>query len=271
MIPPWHPHYDLWLVLFILGFGYWYANMRIRLRVAPRLDGPTHRQWWQWYGGIALIAVVAGYPLHDIAETSLFTVHMTEHIFLSLVVPPLLLMGIPRWLADVTFGQPWVTRWLRPLARPFPAFFIFNVTFILIHWPDLVELMTTNPIAHISVHTWLFAAATLMWIPVLSPTSAIPKLKRPWQMFYLFMQSLLPTIPASFLTFSTVAIYPVYGQAALEFGLTPVADQTIAGIIMKLGGGLIIWLTIAVIWFRWTSEERERDELESLLRLGGRH
>jgi cytochrome c oxidase assembly factor CtaG len=72
----------------------------------------------------------------------------------------------------------------------------------------------------------------------------------------------LPTIPASFITFSTVAIYPVYGDAALTWGLTPLADQTIAGIVMKLGGGLIIWVTIAVIWFRWTSEERHWEELD---------
>ena len=76
-----------------------------------------------------------------------------------------------------------------------------------------------------------------------------------------------PTIPASFLTFSTVPLYPVYGDAALAFGPLAVADQTIAGVIMKLGGGLLLWSTIAVIWFRWTKQEREEwERLESTLR-----
>jgi len=268
MLPQWHPHFELWAIIFVLGFGYWYADTRIRPLVAPGAKGPTTRQRWQWFGGLALMAVFGGYPLHDVAETSLFTVHMAEHIVLTLVVPPLLLMGTPRWLADATFGHRWIRGWLRPLARPLPAFIIFNVTFILIHSPDLVELMVTNPVAHFSIHSWLFAAATLMWLPILSPTPVIPKLERPMQMFYLFMQSLLPTVPASFLTFSSVALYPVYGDAALEFGLTAVADQTIAGIIMKLAGGLIIWITIAVIWFRWAAEEREWDKVESSLRVG---
>ena len=79
-------------------------------------------------------------------------------------------------------------------------------------------------------------------------------------------QSLLPTIPASFLTFSSVPIYPVYGDAAMAFGLSAVADQTIAGVIMKIGGGLLLWSTIAVIWFRWTRQEREWESLESTLR-----
>lgn len=268
MLPSWHPHPDLWLVVFVLGFGYWFAERRLRPLMAPLSPGPTRRQWWQWYGGLVAMATVSGWPLHDIGESSLFTVHMIEHMVLSLIVPPLLLMGTPRWLADVTLGRPSVARVLRPLCRPITAFVLFNVTFIAIHWPDLVGWMLTNELIHFLVHFWLFATAVFMWMPVLSPTAAIPKIPRPAQMFYLFAQSLLPTIPASFLTFSSVPIYPVYGDASLVFGIDPVTDQTIAGIVMKLAGGLILWVTIAVIWARWTSEEREWERIESSLRTG---
>lgn len=262
MIPAWHPHPDVYLLVFALGLGYWYANTRIRRHAAPLSPKPTRRQWWQWYLGLALIWVASGWPVHDIGEESLFTFHMVEHMLLGLVVPPLLLMGLPRWLADVTLGHPKVAPWLRPLSRAVPAFVIFNATFILIHWPEAVGAMLTSELAHFSIHVLLFAAAFLMWMPVLSPTLAIPKLGRPMQMLYLFLQSLLPTIPASFLTFSSVAMYPVYGDAALVWGISPVSDQTIAGIVMKLGGGLILWLTIAFIWFRWTSEERDWETLD---------
>lgn len=263
MIPGWHPHYDLWALVFVLGFGYWYANTRIRPHVAPGAPGPTSRQWVQWFGALALMWAVSGWPFHDIGEQSLFTAHMVEHMLLTLVVPPMLLMGTPRWLADVTLGHPKVARWLRPLGRAVPAFVFFNAAFILIHWPEMVEVMLTNALAHFILHAVLFVTATLMWIPVLSPTLALPKLSRPMQMLYLFLQSLLPTIPASFLTFSSVPIYPVYGDASLVWGLSAVTDQTVAGIVMKLGGGLLIWGTIAVIWFRWTSEERDWEELGS--------
>ncbi len=263
MIPTWHPHFDLWILLFILGFGYWYVNVRIRAHTIPATPGPTQRQWWQWYMALALMWFVSGWPLHDIGEESLFTVHMVEHIVLALVVPPLLLMGTPRWLADATLGHPKVAAWLRPIARPVPAFVLFNTIFVLIHWPTMVEMMLGNQLAHFVIHSLLFFSAVLMWMPVLSPTMAIPKISRPSQMLYLFAQSLLPAIPASFLTFSTVAIYPVYGAAALEWGLDPVTDQTISGIVMKLGGSFILWITIAVIWFRWTSEEREWEEINT--------
>lgn len=262
MFPAWHPHPDVYLLIFILGAGYWYANTRIRRYLAPKSPGPTTRQWWQWYGGLALIWVASGWPIHDIGEQSLFTFHMVEHMILGLLVPPLMLMGLPRWLADATLGHPKVAPWLRPMAKAVPAFILFNTVFVVIHWPLAVEMMLTNQSAHFGIHAALFVAAFLMWMPVLSPTSAIPKLGRPMQMLYLFLQSLLPTIPASFLTFSSTAIYPVYGDASLAWGINPVTDQTIAGIVMKIGGGLILWIAIAFIWFRWTSEERDWEELD---------
>jgi len=266
MLPPWHPHYDVWLLVFLLAYGYWYADRRLRPVIAPAAPGDTRGQKWQWYGAVFFLWFVSGWPIHDLGESALFTVHMVEHMVIALVIPPLLLRGAPRWLADVTLGRPSVARWIRPLARPVPAFVLFNTTLIVIHWPELVGWMLTSDLAHLSVHTWLFGVSMLMWLPVFSPTAAIPRLSPPGQMFYLFLQSLLPTIPASFLTFSSVALYPVYGDAALAFGLTAVADQTISGVIMKLGGGFLLWATIATIWFRWARQERELEELESSLR-----
>lgn len=269
MLPPWHPHYDVWLIVFALAYGYWYADRRIRPLLAPDAAPATTGQKWQWYGGLFALWLVSGWPIHDVGEQSLFSVHMVEHMVIALIMPPLLLRGMPRWLADATIGRPRVARLIRPLARPVPAFVLFNATFITIHWPDLVGWMLTNGAMHFAVHAWLFAVSILMWLPVFSPTPAIPRLSPPAQMFYLFLQSLLPTIPASFLTFSTVPMYTVYGDAALAFGLTAVADQTIAGVLMKLGGGLFLWATIATIWFRWTRQEEEWEELEASLRVPG--
>ncbi len=269
MLPPWHPHYDVWVIVFVLAYGYWYADRRLRPVLAPEAPQATAGQKWQWYIGVFLLWLVSGWPIHDLGEQSLFTVHMVEHMVIALFMPPLLLRGTPRWLADATLGRPSVSRWIRPLARPVPAFVLFNATFIVIHWPELVGWMLTNSTMHFAVHAWLFVVSILMWLPVFSPTPAIPRLAPPAQMFYLFLQSLLPTIPASFLTFSTVPMYPVYGDAALAFGLTAVADQTIAGVVMKVVGGIFLWVTIATIWFRWTKEEQELDELEASVRASG--
>jgi len=266
---PWpqpHLHWDVLATVFVLAFGYAYSELRLRPLVAPTAAAATRGQWIKWYAGVGFLFVVSSWPIHDIGETALFSVHMVEHLVIVFLTAPLLLMGMPRWMADATVGRPAVARILRPLVHPVPAFILLNVAMIAIHWPTVVALMLTSKLAHFGVHAGLFAAAFLAWMPVRSPTPALPRLRAPGQMLYLFFHSILPTIPASFLTFSSVALYPVYGDAALDWGVSPVSDQTVAGIIMKLGGGLLLWTAIAVIWFRWVSEERRWERLEADLR-----
>lgn len=266
---PWpqpHLHWDVLATVFVLAVGYGYAELRLRPLVAPAAAPATRGQWVKWYAGVLVMFTVSSWPIHDIGETALFSVHMVEHLLIVFLTAPLLLMGMPTWMADATIGRPAVARILRPLAHPVPAFIILNAAMIAIHWPTVVELMLTSKLAHFAVHAGLFAAAFLAWIPVRSPTPALPRLRPPGQMMYLLFHSILPTIPASFLTFSSVALYPIYGDAALAWGLTPVSDQTMAGIIMKLGGGLMLWIAIAVIWFRWVSDERKVEALEMQLR-----
>lgn len=269
MPAPWpepHLHLDVLGTVLALALGYAYAELRLRPLLAPSARGASRRQWVVWYLGILTMFVVSSWPFHDIGEQALFSVHMVEHMVIVYVSAPLLLLGMPRWMADATIGRPAVARFLRPLVHPVPAFTILTAALIGIHWPAAVEAMLTNELAHFLIHALLFVGALVAWMPVRSPTPALPRLGPPMQMVYLFLHSLLPTIPASFLTFSSVAVYPIYGDAALAWGIDPVTDQTVAGLIMKLGGGVLLWAAIAVIWFRWVSGEREWDRMEAELR-----
>jgi putative membrane protein len=99
-------------------------------------------------------------------------------------------------------------------------------------------------------------AALVMWWPVLSPLPEFPHVSYPARMLYLFGQSIVPTVPASFLTFSTVLLYSAYRTATTPYGLDPIIDQQLAGLVMKIGGGFLLWIVIATLFFRWSSEER---------------
>lgn len=266
VLPQWHPHIDVWVILGLVGFAYWWFNGRIRLHLRPAAPRPTVKQWLLFYTGLGLIWLVSEWPMHDLAETSLYSVHMVDHMVITLVGPPLMLMGVTRLMADRIFGHPAVLPWLRHLAHPVAAFAIFNLGMIATHWPEAVALSLRNELAHFLIHLFLFLSAVLLWLPVLSPTRLLPRLRPPPRMVYLFLNSILPTIPASFLTFSRVPLYPAYGDASLAFGLDPVIDQTIAGLIMKVGGTLLIWAVLGVTWFRWASDERRWDEIEEDLR-----
>jgi putative membrane protein len=139
------------------------------------------------------------------------------------------------------------------------ALLLFNAVLLFTHWPAVVEASVGSEWLHFGLHVLLVASATVMWWPVMSPLPEMPPLSAPGQMVYLFLQSLTPTIPASFLTFGDHLLYPVYGTFPRIWGIDALSDQLLAGLIMKLIGGLILWGFIAVIFFRWHAQERAQD------------
>ena len=134
------------------------------------------------------------------------------------------------------------------------------------HWPAVNELMITSDVAHFAIHAVFFTSAVFMWMPVVSPMPAVPRIAPPARAFYLFLHSIIPTVPASFLTFGTKPIYEIYDAFPKLWGFDTITDQTVAGLIMKLVGGLYLWAIIAVIWFRWYNEEQRWEAREKELR-----
>jgi putative membrane protein len=252
----WHPHLEVWLLFAGLLGGYAWALRRVGPRHVSPGDPPASRgQVTAFVLGIAAMWIAADWPVHELAEERLFSVHMGQHLLLSLVGPPLLLLGTPGWLFRALVRPRWILATVRTLARPIPALLLFNGYIAFSHWPAVVELQVSSEPAHFLLHTVLVGTALLMWMPVLSPIAEIPRLRYPGQMLYLFAQSIVPTVPASFLTFADTPLYPFYGAAAPLAGVDAVLDQRIAGLAMKLLGGLILWTAIAVLFFRWHAQE----------------
>jgi putative membrane protein len=252
----WHPHYDVWALVLLLAAGYVAALVRWgRQHVSPGERPATRGQMASFLVGVATLWVAADWPVHELAEERLLSVHMVQHLLLSLVAPALLLAGTPGWLLRSLLRPRWLLAVVRQLARPIPALLIFNAWIAISHWPALVERSLRSEAVHFGVHAVLVVTALLMWMPVLSPIVEIPRLRYPGQMLYLFAQSIVPTVPASFLTFADAPLYPFYGLAGQLFGIDAVTDQRIAGLIMKLLGGLILWGFIAVLFFRWHRDE----------------
>ena len=207
--------------------------------------------------GLASIWAAADWPVHELAEERLYSVHMVQHMLLSFVAPPLLLVGTPDWMARALLGWAPLARLVRRLARPLVALILFNVVIALTHWPVVVDMTVRHELAHLGAHMILFGSALLMWMPVASPLLEIPRLPYPGQMMYLFAQSILPTIPASFLTFGQTPMYPVYAEMPRIWGISAIGDQRMAGLFMKIVGGLILWSIIAALFFRWYKQENE--------------
>lgn len=262
----WRPEPDVWLVMGALLGLYALAVRRWGpLFVSPGEPAATTRQVRAWALGVAFLWVGADWPMHQISEGYLFSAHMVQHFIFSLVAPPLLLLGTPGWLARKLLKPGPVMALMKRLTRPFPAFLIFNAYLVFSHWPAFISATVNSGLLHFSAHLALVGVSLLMWWPVLSPLPELPRMSPPGQMFYLFGQTIVPTVPASFLTFAETPLYSVYASAPrLISGFDAVSDQRVAGVVMKLGGGLLLWSVIAVLFFRWSSREEtgEPDPVE---------
>lgn len=255
LFPAAHPHPTVWLLIAVFAGGYWWLVRRGE--AAGRHTTASQRRLW--FAGVLVMWLAADWPMHDLAEARLFSVHMVQHTLLSLVVPPLLLQGTPEWLARRILSPKPVFAVVSRLARPLPALVLFNAWIVFTHWPAMVDLTLRSEPGHFALHTGLMVTATLMWMPVLSPLPEIRRLPPLAQMVYLFLQSIVPTVPASFLTLSDGVLYKRYATFPRLWGMTAIGDQRVAGVFMKLVGGFILWGFIAQRWFAWANREQVAD------------
>ena len=250
-----HLHADVLGILTALVLAYELSVRRLAGTLAPRGEpAVTGRQRLAFHSGVLSLLVVSSWPVHDIGEGSLFLFHMVEHMVFGFVAPPLLLLGVPWWLLRALVRP--LLPVLQVLVRPIVALVLFNAVLGLIHVPEVVELMIRSEPAHFGLHLLVLATGVLMWWRVIDPIPDVASLPPFFKMGYVFLQSLVPTIPASFLTLGESALYPVYETMPRLWGISAHSDQVIGGLIMKLGGGLLLWGVIAGIFFRWWAEEQ---------------
>jgi putative membrane protein len=254
--PSWTPHPDVWLLVGLFAAGYAIAIVRLAPRWAtPGLAVVSRFQLVCWSLGVLAIWVASDYPIHDIAERYNFSVHMVQHLVFTMVAAPLLLLGTPAWLLRRVLAPRWLFDTVRTLSRFIPALLIFNVVLVFTHWPLIVNTALENGLVHFLIHALLLVSSLIVWMPIVSPLPEIPRLAPVMQMLYLFAWSVVPTVPASFLTFGASPLYKFYEHVPHLFGLSTLEDQQAAGLIMKIGAGLLLWMIIAVVFFRWASEE----------------
>lgn len=262
-IPAWQAQPDVWLVVAALAIGYWVAVVRL----GPRLVSPvepivTRLQVVSFSLGVFAVWLASDWPIHAVAEQMNYSVHMVQHLIFSMVAAPLILLGTPAWLLRWILGAPSrrfvVVRWL---ARFVPALIIFNLVLVITHWPAIVNAGLGSVWIHFGLHAILFLSSLIVWLPVFSPLPEIPRLGDPLRLLYLFAQSILPIVPASFLTYGATPLYRFYvGQPHL-WGISTIGDQQIAGLIMKIAAGIILWFLIAVLFFRWAADEQKPSQL----------
>jgi putative membrane protein len=243
----WHP--EVWvLVAFLIG-AYVYMVRVIGPKAVPVGQPAISRlNLYSFIGAITLLWGASDWPLHDISEEYLYSAHMVQHMALTYFMPPLVLMATPTWLARILIGEGAIHRIGKWFTHPVVAGVSFNAVIMILHIPLVVNASVDNGPLHYLLHVTVVLASLLMWTPICGP---IPEYRMgvAGGMIYLFLQSVVPTIPAAWLTFAEGIVYSSYDKPLRLWGISAVNDQQLAGAMMKIAGGFFIWGIVIYIFF----------------------
>jgi cytochrome c oxidase assembly factor CtaG len=223
--------------------------------------------------GILVLAVALESGLHAEGE-ALLSVHMVQHLLLTLVVPPLLVLGRP--LAVLLRGGPVAAR--RPLAdlvrarpaavlgHPLTALGLFCAVLVATHAPAFYDAALRHQGLHDLEHVLYLASALVFWQVVLAPEPH-PHAASPIVRMLLVLAAMVPmAVVGVGLLVPTSVVYPTYARTAPAHGVAALADQQEGGSIMWLWGTLALAVAVMVAgWWAVVREHRRRLALEAAL------
>jgi putative membrane protein len=208
---------------------------------------------WQvacFSGGLLTVLVALESPL-DALSADLFAAHMVQHLLLLLVAGPLLVLGAP--LVPLLWALPeasrrvlgaWFLRASR-LGRPAVAFALHSVALWVWHVPILYDAALKNRPVHVLEHVSFLGTAVLFWWAVLYGG----RVGYRSGVLYVFGLALQSTVLGALLAFAPVPWYT--GHRPLSWGMTPLEDQQLAGLIMWVPGGSIYLAAALGLFATW--------------------
>jgi len=233
----WTWQWDPTVLLGTLALGGGYAWL-IRGRGRVAAWSPLARV--SFAGGLLALFLALESPIDVGGDKYLFSLHMLQHLLLAMIVPPLLLLGLPEeWRA-----------FTRIRVSPLAASLVFNLVLAVWHLPFLYEATLRNEPVHVLEHLTFLAAGVLFWWPLVVPEGRAGSMSVMGKIAYLGFAGVPPTILGLAFILSPVVIYPFYAAAPRVMPLSPLEDQLVAGLVMFGLGNLIYFAAIWAIFFR---------------------
>jgi cytochrome c oxidase assembly factor CtaG len=225
------------------------------------------RQALLYQAGVLVLFLALESPVDVLGEDYLFSAHMFQHLLLILIIPPLLLLGIPAaWFERLLDWKP-AGKLERFLGRPAIALILAVVTLYMWHIPPLYDAAVENETIHSLEHLSFLVTATIFWWPVINPIEHKRRISGLATMLYIFVGGAANTVLGIIITLAPAVIYTVYISPADSFGilamirsvwgLDPLSDQQLGGLLMWIPGGLFYLSAILVVFARWFSQPEE--------------
>ena len=249
-------------VIGIAALGALYAWRLRTIRHAT--DAPTRTQRVAFASGLAIMFASLNGPIHDLSDSYLFSAHMVQHLLLTMVVTPLLIVGTPAAMLRPALAYPVINRIAKRITTGGAAFVLFNVVLIAWHLPPLYNLAMANHDVHIVQHLTFLVTSVLMWWPLLSRMPELPALSRPLQILYVCLLMIPMSVVGMIITYADSVLYPAYEVAPRMWGLSPMEDQLIGGLIMWIPGSFIYIALLTVVFFKWAREAEAQEATEAV-------
>lgn len=255
----WQPSILLGTVLIIALYTYAVGPLRVKYQLAEEVK---LSQVIAFLLGVNAIFLSLFSPLDALGDTYLFSAHMVQHLFLTIVGPPLMLIGTPGWLLQPLLQNHLLLRVGKILTMPAMAFFLYNADFWLWHAPSLYDATLVNPNLHILEHLTFIIFGLIYWWPVLSPLDeGLPRLPIGGQILYLFFSGMPTVLLGAGLTF-VKPLYTPYIYAPRIWGLSPETDQQLGGLIMWIPGNILFIAIMSILFVRWMQRQDMKQRAE---------
>lgn len=235
--------------------------------------------------GVLFLYISKGSPI-DLLGHIMFSAHMSQMAVLYLVVPPLLILGIPDWFWKAMLYRKIIKPVIKVFTKPIVALIFFNGVFSLYHVPLVFDFVKTDPLYHSIMTTLIFFGAMCMWWPLLTTLPDWKSLSGIKKVGYIFADGVLLTPACALIIFAKDPLYLTYSEpqawlTALQlcvpadmlsglnltgpemFNTLPlVEDQQLGGVLMKIIQEIVYGSILAYIFFQWARREREKDEID---------
>lgn len=271
----WSPYFLVSLILVIVSYVLLVSKFRHKF---INNEPVGIKQQALFITAIVLLYVIKGSPL-DLLGHIMFSAHMTQMAFLYLVVPPLLIMGIPEWLWRYILHVPLIKGMFNVFTKPLFALITFNALFSFYHIPLVFDFVKTDMLLHAGYTILLFISAIFMWFPLVNQLPGRASLSGVKKIAYVFGSGILMTPACALIIFATDPLFSTYSDAsawlvAMELcvpasslsgltlsgpemfnGLPIMDDQQLGGVLMKIIQEIVLGVTLGYIFFAWYRKE----------------
>ncbi len=212
-----------------------------------------------WCAGVALLFVALISPVDALGE-QLASIHMVQHLLIADLAPICLTLGLTKWmLRPATRRIQWLERAAGPFGHPAFGVVAYVGAMWLWHVPALYNSALEHPMVHTLEHLSFAAAGLLYWWHLLSPIRSRMRLGGLGPVMYMASTKLLVGFLGILLAFSPSLLFDFYGTDGTRWGMTPLDDQHVAGLIMALEQSIIMGIALAFLFVRMLAESEEED------------